>query len=83
MFTLMPPVGALPLTVTVHESVAEPVKEFAVQVSDETVGRMAMVPLPLSPIASVPLPVALLVMVSVPDRAPLVAGSNCTVTAAD
>lgn len=83
MFTLMPPVGALAFTVTVHESVAAPVSEFAAQVSDETVGRIAIVPVPLSPIASVPVPVPLLVMVSVPDTAPLVVGSNCTVTATD
>jgi hypothetical protein len=81
-FTLMPPVGALPLMVTVHESVAAPVREFAVQLSDDTLGRIAIVPVPLSPIASVP-PVALLVMFSVPDKAPFVVGSNCTVTAAD
>ena len=81
-FTLIPPVGAVPLTLTVHESVAAPVTEFVVQVSDDRAGRIAIVPVPLSPIASVPLPVALLVMVSVPDRAPLVVGSNCTVTTA-
>jgi hypothetical protein len=79
----MPPVGALPLKVTVHASVAAPVSEFAVQVSDDTEGRITIVPVPLSPIASVPLPVALLVMVSVPVKAPLVVGSNCTFTAAD
>jgi hypothetical protein len=82
-FTLMPPAGALPLTVTVHTSVPAPVRELDVHVSDDTVGRIAIVPVPLSPIAMVPFPVALLVRVNVPDDAPFVVGSNCTVTEAD
>jgi hypothetical protein len=81
-FTLMPPDGALPLTVTVQVSVAAPVRLLVVQVSDETEGRIETDPVPLSPIASVPPPVALLVRVRVPVSAPLVVGSNCTLTVA-
>ncbi len=81
-FTLIPPVGALPFTVTVHASVAAPVTEFVVQFNEDTLGRIAIVPVPLSPIASVPLLVALLVKVRLPDAAPLFAGTNCTVTTA-
>jgi len=81
-FTLIPPVGALPFMVTVQASVAAPVREFVVQANEDTPGRIAIVPVPLSPIASVPLFVALLVRVRVPDTAPLAVGTNCTVTAA-
>lgn len=81
-FTLIPPEGALLATVTVHASVAAPVREFVVQVSDVTAGKIAIVPVPLSAtVSGVPL-VALLVIVSVPDSAAFVVGRNCTATAA-
>jgi hypothetical protein len=80
--TLIPPVGAPLLTVTVHASVAAPVREFDVQVSDDTEGRIAMVPVPLSPtVSGLPL-VALLAINNVPDSAAFVVGRNCTVTKA-
>jgi hypothetical protein len=80
--TLMPPVGAALLTVTVHASVAAPVRELVVQLNDDTDGRITIVPVPLNPTASgLPL-VALLMKVSVPDRAPFAVGRNCTVTVA-
>jgi len=82
-FTLIPPVGAFPLTVTVHASVAAPVSEFAVQLSDCTVGRIAMVPVPLNATVSVPPVVALLEMVRLPDWAPAAVGLNLTLTTAD
>jgi hypothetical protein len=81
-FTLMPPVGALLLTVTEHASVAAPLRELAVQLNDDTDGRITIVPVPLSPtVSGLPL-VALLAMVSVPDTAPFAVGRNCTVTVA-
>jgi hypothetical protein len=81
-FTLMPPDGAVPLTLTVHVSVPAPVKELEAQVSEDNSGRITIVPVPLSATARVWLAVALLAIVSVPDKAPLVVGSNCTVTVA-
>ena len=82
-FTVIPPVGAFALTVTVHVSVAAPVSELVAQLSDWTDGKMAMVPVPLSATVIVPPLVALLVMMRLPDSAPVVVGSNCTVTTAD
>jgi len=78
----MPPDGALLLRFTVHASVAAPVRELAVHVNEDIAGRIAIVPVPLSAIAGVWPAVALLVIVSVPDKAPLVVGSNCTVSEA-
>jgi hypothetical protein len=81
-FTLMPPVGAPLATVTVQASVAAPVSEFVVQVSDDTAGRIAIVPVPLSPtVSGLPL-VALLKMVRVPDSDAFVVGRNCTANTA-
>jgi hypothetical protein len=80
--TLMPPDGAFPLMVTVHVSVAAPVSELALQVNDDTVGKIVMVPVPLSATVMVPPVLALLVMTRLPDTAPVVVGSNCTVTTA-
>ncbi len=81
-FTLMPPVGAAPLMVTEHASVVAPVKELLVQLTDDTDGRIAIVPVPLNPtVSELPL-VALLANVRLPDAAPVEVGSNCTVTEA-
>ena len=82
-FTLIPPVGALALTVTVQVSVAGPVSGFVAQVNDWTDGRIAMVPVPLRPTVMVPLLVALLVMTRLADWAPVVVGLKCTLTVAD
>jgi len=82
-FTLMPPDGALLLTVTVHASVAAPVSELEVQVSDCTDGRIAMVPVPLSATVSVPPLVALLERTRLAETAPDAVGLNRTLTVAD
>ncbi len=81
-FTLIPPVGAAELTVTVQASVPAPVREPVVQLKADTLGRIAIVPVPLRATATVPLFVALLVRVRVPVTAPLASGTNCTVTTA-
>jgi hypothetical protein len=81
--TLIPPVGAAPFSVTVQASVADPVKEPFAQLNEESSGRIAIVPEPLSAIAIVPPFVALLVTVNTPFVAPVVVGLNCTLTTAD
>lgn len=78
--TLIPPDGALALTVTVHASVAAPVSELVEQFNEDTDGRIAIVPLPLSPTGSVPPLMAFDVKRRVPDSAAFVVGANCTVT---
>lgn len=82
-FTFSPPVGAAPFSVTVHASVAVPVKVPLAQVNEESWGRIAIVPDPLSAIVIVPPLAALLLTVNTPVIAPLVVGSNCTFTTAD
>ena len=81
--TVNPLAGAGPLRVTVQASVAEPVSELFAQLSELSVGKMAMVPVPLRPIATVPPVAALLARVKIPDTVPVVLGVNCTVTAID
>jgi len=81
-FTLMPPEGALPLTLTVHVSVAAPVNELEVQFNPDTEGRIVIVPVPVSATVSVPPLVAFDVKIRLPDSAALVVGSNCTLTVA-
>jgi hypothetical protein len=74
--TAKPPVGAAAFSVTVQLSVPDPVNEPLVQLSALSIGT----PVPLRPTA-VEVPVEeLLVKVSEPEAAPVVVGSNCTVS---
>jgi hypothetical protein len=81
--TLKPPLGAAPLMATVHASLAGPVSELLAQLNELSVGKIAMVPVPLRPIAIVPPPVALLARDKTPVTAPTAVGVNCTVIAID
>ena len=76
--TAKPPVGAAAFRVTVQLSVPDPVNDPLVQLSALNIGtpmplRLTMVEVPLE---------ELLVMVSEPEAAPAVVGSNCTVSVA-
>jgi hypothetical protein len=81
--TVNPPLGAALFSVTVHASVPGPVNEAVAQVNELRVGKMAIVPVPLRPIASVPPPAALLARVKTPVTAPVAVGVNCTVIPID
>lgn len=82
-FTVNPPTGAALLSVTVQASVPDPVNEPLAQVSELSVGRIAIVPVPLSPMARVPPPAALLASVKIPVTAPAAEGVKWTVTPTD
>jgi len=72
--TTVPPLGAAPLSVAVHESEPAPVIDEFVQ---ESAVRVAM-PVPVMLTVAEPPEEALLEIVSVPVAAPEVVGSNCT-----
>ncbi|MGB6687460.1 MAG: hypothetical protein WBE76_06425 [Terracidiphilus sp.] len=74
---LMPPLGAVPFSDTVHESVPAPVMDEFVQESALSVAT----PVPLRLAVIVPPEEALLEIVSVP-AAPEIVGSNCTCSVA-
>ena len=74
--TVNPPVAAAAFRVTVQLSVPDPVNEPLVQLSPLSTGT----PVPLR-VTAVEVPVEeLLVKVSEPEAAPVVVGSNCTVS---
>jgi hypothetical protein len=76
--TAKPPVGAAAFRVTVQLSVPAPVIELLAQLSALSTGT----PVPLR-LTTVEVPLEeLLVMVSEPEAAPAVVGSNCTVSVA-
>jgi hypothetical protein len=76
--TAKPPVGAAAFRVTVQLSVPDPVNDPLVQLSALSTGT----PVPLR-LTTVEVPLEeLLVMVSEPETAPAVVGSNCTVSVA-
>jgi len=78
--TLSPPFGAAVLRVKLHASVADPASVPFAQLNDVRVGKGRLVPVPLRPIAIVLSPEALLVTVNAPVTAPVVFGSNCTLS---
>jgi hypothetical protein len=81
--TLSPPLGAAPLSVTVQASLPDPVMDALLQESALNPAAAAAVPVPLrltSTVGSAQL--LLLVMVSPPVTAPLVAGANRTLSVA-
>jgi hypothetical protein len=78
--TVRPPLLAAEVRVTVQASVVAPVSEPLLQ---ETALRAAVAcPVPLMLTVAVPPEVALLLMVSVPARAPAVVGSKLTTSVA-
>ena len=76
--TASPPLAAAAFSVTVQLSVPEPISDPFAQISPVSTGT----PVPLS-VMAVEVPVEeLLVSVNVPAAAPLLVGSNCTVSVA-
>jgi hypothetical protein len=76
--TVVPPVGAAALSVTVQESVPGPMIALLVQVKALSAEIAVVVPVPLRLMTVVGLEAALLVIVSWPVLAPEEAGLNCT-----
>jgi hypothetical protein len=75
--TLVPPLGAAALSVTVHASVPDPVMDAVLQVRALSTGVL-VVPVPLRLTTAVGLVDELLVMASWPVADPATVGSNCT-----
>jgi len=75
---LCPPVGAATFRVTLHASLAAPVRELLLHEIALTGAR----PVPVSPIVVVGFAEELLVIVSCADAAPAAAGLNCTLSVA-
>jgi hypothetical protein len=75
-FTLSPPLGAAEFSVTVQESVPDPVIDALLQ--EREIAFSTGVPVPVRLITEVPPVDALLVRVSWPVTAPAAVGLNCT-----
>jgi hypothetical protein len=77
--TLRPPLGAAAFSVTMQESVPEPVMDALLQESAlNAAAGVPAVPVPLRPITAVPLVEELLMTVIAPVSVPAAAGLNCT-----
>jgi len=75
-FTIIPPLGAAAVSVTVQASVPDPVMAPLLQDSAPNAAGAA-VPVPLRLIIAVPLVEELVAMVSCPVAVPATAGLNC------
>lgn len=80
--TLMPPLGAVPLRVTVQSSVPDPVMDAVLHEITLTEGGV-VVPVPFKVTTAVVFVEELLLIVSCPAAGPVVVGSNCTDIAID
>jgi hypothetical protein len=78
-FTTSPSPGAADVSVTVHASVPDPVRDPLLQYSAPNAAEPVLVaPVPLKLITAAPVVEELVAIVSCPVAVPAVAGSNCT-----